>query len=432
MFFFLAVALALLPGASTIPWAGPDITNKPHPAHEGWSPATTGLVGAIGKGYELFKRQGISTCGYISGTSSRPVTCRVDGDVCVTNTFNGVFGCCPGTDIIDCLLATACVPYASLGYCNAACRSDNYITRCGSAAPYCQYDIFVFPDTEFTYFGCAIAGTVVTVYPTYNGGSVTVTYAPFTATTTLTTTATPPPTITSSAPPASLSTTTTPTPTPTPTPMPTPTPAGAIAGGVVGGIAVLAALGFGIFYLLTRRRRENASGASGFARDGPAGGPPPVDPKPPINSSVGPAGNGVAGVGAGAAIASTMGGAQAEYYTQPNAAGALPEMTVPVPTVSPTPYQPLHPQRHIGYTPEGMPTSGLVPQGQPMSPAPPYTPDASQMRATPAHRGSVPPPMGDANMIDGRQVWPTGPGVYEAPGSVPGQPLGINMGEMRR
>jgi len=118
-----------------------------------------------------------------------------------------------------------------------------------------------------------------------------------------------------------------------------------------------------------------------------------------------------------------VGGAQAEYYTQPNAAGALPEMTVPVSTVSPTPYQLPHPQRHMGYIPEGMSASGL---------APPYTPDASQMSATTVHRGSMPPPMGDANMIDGRQVWPTGRGVYEAPGSVPGQPLGINMGEMRR
>ena len=73
MVFFLAVAFALLPGASTIPWAGPDITptNKPHPAYEGWSPATTGLVGAIAKGYKLFKRQEISTCGYISGTSCK-------------------------------------------------------------------------------------------------------------------------------------------------------------------------------------------------------------------------------------------------------------------------------------------------------------------------------------------------------------------------
>lgn len=127
-----------------------------------------------------------------------------------------------------------------------------------------------------------------------------------------------------------------------------------------------------------------------------------------------------------------MGGAQAEYYTQPNAAGTLPEMTAPVSTVSPTPYQLPHPQRHMGYIPEGMSASGLAPRGQPTSPAPPYTPDASQMNATTVHRGSVPPPIGDANMIDGRQVWPTGLGVYEAPGSVPGQPLGINMGEMRR
>lgn len=71
MVFFLAVALSLLPTASAVPWAGPNATptNNIHPAHEGWSPATTGLAGVIGKGYELFKRQGINTCGYINGVS---------------------------------------------------------------------------------------------------------------------------------------------------------------------------------------------------------------------------------------------------------------------------------------------------------------------------------------------------------------------------
>ena len=74
MVFFLAVAFALLPASSAIPWPGPVATptKKPHLMHEGWSPATTGLAGIIGKGYELFKRQGYyDTCGYISGISCK-------------------------------------------------------------------------------------------------------------------------------------------------------------------------------------------------------------------------------------------------------------------------------------------------------------------------------------------------------------------------
>ena len=73
MLFFLTAAFPLLPDVSAFPWPGPDATptNKPYPMHQGWSPATTGLAGFIGKGYELFKRQGLSTCGYISGISCK-------------------------------------------------------------------------------------------------------------------------------------------------------------------------------------------------------------------------------------------------------------------------------------------------------------------------------------------------------------------------
>lgn len=73
MVFFLAVAFTLLRGASAIPWAGPTATptNKPHPAHEGWSPATTGIAGILGKGYELFKRAGLDTCGYVDGVACK-------------------------------------------------------------------------------------------------------------------------------------------------------------------------------------------------------------------------------------------------------------------------------------------------------------------------------------------------------------------------
>ena len=213
-----------------------------------------------------------------------------------------------------------------------------------------------------------------------------------------------------------------------------PAPAGAIAGGVVGGLAVVGALGFGIFYLLSRRRRGDAPAANVAV-----GGPPPMDPKSPMSTYVGPVEN-VAGPAVGGAAVSTMGGPQTEYYSPPGAVGAMSEKTAAASNVYPMPYQSLQPQnQYMSYTPEGMSASGLSPQGQQvpgmspsmspplspsMSPAPPYVPDPNRMSNVPVHEGSMSPPMNNANMIDGRQVWPTGPGVHEAPGSIPGQPSG--------
>lgn len=436
MDFFLMVAFALLPGVATVPWAGPDATptNKPHAVHEGWSPATTGLAGLVGKGYELFKRQGVPTCGYIDGLScklgqglscdatnsitARPVTCGEFGDVCVTNAYYGAFGCCPGTDITDCPLATSCLPYASLAECDAACQANPYITVCDSGSPYCQYDIFIFPNTELTYFGCAAVAAVITVYPTYSGGSATVSYATFSITT-VTASAAIPSTTTSSTITSSTTSRSA-----TPTSSPASSPAGAIAGGVVGGIAVLAALGFGIFFVLSRRRRDNASGAGGV---GASGGPPPTDPKPPINSYAAPEGSGFAGAGGGVAAASPMGGAHPEYYGQSNAAGAPPGKTFAITSTTPIPPSSPPEQHYMNYAHESMPVGGYSSQPPvmaPVSPAPPYVAEMTQAGSVSPVGNNMSPPMGNTNMIDGTQIWPAGPGVYEALGSTPGQPSG--------
>jgi hypothetical protein len=363
--------------------------------------------------------------------TARPVTCRDVDDVCATNTILGAFGCCESTALYDCTLATACVPFASLPYCDAACEADPYVTLCDSTDPYCQYDIFVFPQTELTYFGCAPSQIVVTVLPTYSGGSVTATFTPFVISSTPTVAI--PSSLTSiavsSGTPSTTGSTTSASPQPPPPTSPTstskPAPAGAIAGGVVGGLAVVGAFGFGIFYLLSRRRRGNAP-----APNVPVGGPPPMDPKSPMSTYVGPVENVVAGGVTGATTTSPMGGPQAEYYAPPGAAaGTLAEKRM---STSTTPYQSPQPQYlHMTHGPDGMPASGLLPQLQhapaispPMSPAPSYKADPNRISNIPAHDGSMMPPMGDSNMIDGRQVWPTGPGVHEAPGSVPGQPSG--------
>jgi len=267
MFFFLVVAFALLPGAPAVLWAGPDATPtyKPHPQYEGWSPAITGLVGVIGKPYELFKRQSFATCGYISAiscklhtifardaTNSTPalsIICSDPNDICVTETLLGAVGCCPVTST-DCVIATSCVPYISQEYCDAACQADDFIAKCDTVEPYCIDYIYVYPATELTYHGCATLAYVETVCPTYSDSAVT---------TTFTSSQSSP---TSSVLSSSSSSSNTPTSPPTAvsaTAVYATTAPAAIAGGVVGGMAVLAALGFGIFYVLARRRHESAS-----------------------------------------------------------------------------------------------------------------------------------------------------------------------------
>lgn len=367
----------------------------------------------------------------LTSFAARPVTCDTVGDVCATNTYLGAFGCCPGTDLFDCTLATACVPLASVGDCNAACLADPYVTICDSGAPYCQYDLFVFPNSALTYFGCAAQEIIVTVYPTYSGGDTTAQFTPFSVSKTNSVSipnVTPITAAVSSQPPsgAKSSSSTSQPATSTPASTSKSVPAGAIAGGVVGGLAVVAAFGFGIFYLLSRRRRRDSPGPNVTV-----GGPPTVDPKSPMTTYAAPAGDGIAGAAVGAAAAGPIGGGQAEYYAQPNTAGPLPEKTMAASTMPQMPYQSPQPQyQHMSYIPEGTPAVGLPPQGQqvpavspPMSPAPPYV-DANRMSMAPSHDGSVQPPMNDASMIDGRQVWPTGAGVVEAPGSIPGQPSG--------
>ena len=149
-----------------------------------------------------------------------------------------------------------------------------------------------------------------------------------------------------------------------------------------------------------------------------------------MNTYVGPVGDGFAGAAGGATAVGTTGGPPAEYYEQPNVAGPLPEKSMAASSVMPMPYQSPQPQyQHMNYIPEGTPASGFPPPGQqipavspPVSPAPPYVSDMNRISVAPAHGGSVPPPMGNANMIDGRQVWAAEAGVYEAPGSTPGHP----------
>jgi hypothetical protein len=91
--------------------------------------------------------------------------------------------------------------------------------------------------------------------------------------------------------PLQISPTPTPSPSPTPTPSPTPvpvkksTPVGAIAGGVVGGLAVLGAFAFGIFYLCTRKskNRENSpaeGGHTAYTGSTAPTSPQPLSPEP--------------------------------------------------------------------------------------------------------------------------------------------------------
>ncbi|KAF2271608.1 uncharacterized protein EI97DRAFT_462658 [Westerdykella ornata] len=290
---FLAPALV---SAAAFPWAGPDPTLV-IPEPDNWTPAPTEgpRMGAM----ELVRRADDSTCGYISGVETDSLTCNDPGYICATNTFYGVHGCCDPAAISTCSLYTSCVNSANMASCTGACLSDDMIAKCTkSSAAFCYEWRYVYASTVMTEHGCASTSWTISAWRTHsNQASRDISDAPNAVTdptgdsssvqrlTGLPTISRSSPT-TSSAPTSSSSTTSTSTSTPSDTG--SKTNVGAIAGGVVGGVVVLAALAFGLVFLVMRNRKKSAAststpaagtpGAPGFA--GPAPGVAEYKPQP--------------------------------------------------------------------------------------------------------------------------------------------------------
>ncbi|KAK0626174.1 hypothetical protein B0T14DRAFT_492553 [Immersiella caudata] len=186
-----------------------------------------------------------NTCGYVSGQSDAAYTCVDRAALCVfiTASGSGAAGCCGAA---DCGFRVACLDYdqiSSSRLCDAECSTDTFTEKCTDpAARFCG--TVVFPNKATDYFCNSLrvstAMSADTTYPGQTGRTlvqtvltdeISTTVRPL-ATVTATATITPQPSSSSS------------------------TPVGAIVGGVVGGIAVIALVILGIFFL---RRRNNKS-----------------------------------------------------------------------------------------------------------------------------------------------------------------------------
>ncbi|KAF2628818.1 hypothetical protein BU25DRAFT_409845 [Macroventuria anomochaeta] len=134
-----------------------------------WSPAPTAAPQFKIFGREALQANEGNTCGYISGLSASSITCP-NSQICATNTFFGVHGCCDPSSLSACIIATTCIPSSvmSASCTNDACSSDNAIAKCTeSTAPECYKWLFAYESTTMTQNGCAARGFTSTAPYSY-------------------------------------------------------------------------------------------------------------------------------------------------------------------------------------------------------------------------------------------------------------------------
>ncbi|KAH7039830.1 uncharacterized protein B0I36DRAFT_378938 [Microdochium trichocladiopsis] len=224
-----------------------------------------------------------NVCGYVSGDASRPWSCDAT-DKCGFATVNGGWAaCCKG---LSCSISqVACVDRAAVStasLCGSSCLSDPGTRKCTvSTLPYCGTLTFfdgivdyqcvatnssTFAQVELTYAGQENFASGATAYM-----MTTVVFEAQT-TFTLSSSSSTSSTSTISTPATSSSTSTTPVPAPS---QGSSTPIGAIVGGVVGGVALIALIAFGIWFMKSRQKKA-ASAAEAQAmmnQNTGAGGP---------------------------------------------------------------------------------------------------------------------------------------------------------------
>ncbi|KAF2663484.1 hypothetical protein BT63DRAFT_461210 [Microthyrium microscopicum] len=250
------------------------------PAPTGATNIDLGVWGASprptdGPNFELMRKRGVeralssgqlvgyfapdATCGYNSGKLGAPITCQ-PGHTCAAvaaiGNVPGAIGCCSS----GCNFVTLCYNLADVqaSKCDHACQQDADVLQCtASAAPYCYG--YTWPDITATNWICGTAtgSTKDVISFTYLGESDNRSWSAYyysgssASSTGLLSSAV------SAAPVAASSSSSSSSSTPTPPPAPVAkSNAGAIAGGVVGGVAVLAALAFGVFFLLHRNKKN--------------------------------------------------------------------------------------------------------------------------------------------------------------------------------
>ncbi|KAI9824934.1 MAG: hypothetical protein M1832_001539 [Thelocarpon impressellum] len=281
----ILVGSALASLCRAMAWDAPaptDASKTSEDAAQGFTPKPTDGPNLRDVTLELAKREVVpdNFCGFVSGLSKYPLSCSY-GRTCYFYQFPsslstwGMAGCCTSTDAVNCGWAVDCINSADYYQsCGSSCRRNSFTLKCtNSARPYCQY--FRYNDPYVLDYGCGSVtqSTWQTVSTTYIGQtqsanslyfasevlsdeSLTRTFAPtYKPTKEATDTES-----TGTGTRTGIRATTTPTFTETGKKS---VPVGAIAGGVVGGLFLIAAVVAGGILLCLRRRRQNRPSASG-------------------------------------------------------------------------------------------------------------------------------------------------------------------------
>lgn len=240
----------------------------------GWTPRPTGKPAA----FHLQRRASATgsligyiapddLCGYIGGSLGAERRCSATTETCavvIYNSGSGGVGCCGDQ---ECRFIDDCVNSDDYyGRCDAACRQDTNIVKCtASSKPYCFG--YSFPQWGASLYSCdsVSSGGLYPIETTFSGQTDLPSWSPVYGSASSQTRKTSSPIISSSqtsSSPVGISTSPSPSP-PSPSPSPTDTgkttPVGAIVGGVVGGLALIALVaGVIIFFLFHRKKHPQA------------------------------------------------------------------------------------------------------------------------------------------------------------------------------
>lgn len=304
----------------------------------------------------------------------------------ITISKSGFIGCCDDGECggfhLSCVDSSA---FYSSSACDSSCKSDTFTLKCTSSdTPYCN-SVSINGGASLKVYGyfCndEAVSTMQPILTTYSGETDGRAFSASVLddTTTLDSTAAQTETFGGGAHSSSTTSTrstasgTSGTSTPTPTPAAKKSNTGAIAGGVVGGVAGLALIALAVFFILRSQRKKN--GIQGTPGAAPAGAPGYGPGGAPL------AGAAVAGAAAGGYAASSPGMSQVNtpppqpYYADP----------------SKTP--------EYAYAGQGSPQPGQPPyfQGQPQ-PYPPQQPYYAAAAVPPSDRtdSTSPLPVGSS------------------------------------
>jgi hypothetical protein len=89
------------------------------------------------------------------------ITCP-NSQICATNTYYGIHGCCDPSSLSACTIATSCVPFSAMSTSctDDLCSKDNAIAKCtASTAPDCYKYLFVYSTGTMSQQGCTSSAT---------------------------------------------------------------------------------------------------------------------------------------------------------------------------------------------------------------------------------------------------------------------------------